>query len=186
MAKFSLQGLKEDNDFLKRIKKAFDSYLKASQQKVEQVTVAKVKRVQGKSVVPVSYLFTGQQTVTLNLSAEGVVVQATLNKEDLALLDDNINPDTDKELLNSSIKEIARAIRTNQKRFEAKLERESQRKNTALQPDTASKTAPQNTAQQLKTNQDLETQLDNEYSQLAQQRDELQSRLDGLNEVGKS
>ena len=90
---FSLAGLKQDNPFIKLIQKTLNSYLKTVNQKVESIDIQKVKRPSGVSVVPVDFVLTGQQTLTLLLRADGDVYRAQINGKDYPFTG-VLNPDS--------------------------------------------------------------------------------------------
>lgn len=171
---FSLAGLKQDNPFIQLIQKTLNSYLKTVKQKVESIDIQKVKRPSGVSVVPVDFVLTGQQTLTLLLRADGDVYRAQINGKDYPFTG-VLDPDSS-DLFGKAIKELARGIIKGQVAYTKKLEKES---SSILQPKiNATRTPPKNVNQQIKANADEELQLDNEIEKLTAERDALKTKLE--------
>jgi hypothetical protein len=152
-----------------------DALAAATGQPVALINVLKAKRPSGVSVRPVEFVLGGSQTVTFLIRQGGDVYRVQINGKDFPLTGDVTlsNEKYQKQSFDLALKQIGDAIRTGQKAFDKKQERQK-----VVIPKDPNKATPKNTTQQLKQAQQLEAELLETIATKTQQRDDLKARVE--------
>ena len=168
----NLGELTADSPYIKKIAKAL---VKAVGQEIPIITPLKVKRVKGVSCKPIDFVFLGGQKLTLFVRSGGDVTGANLNDKKIILAGDFSN-DYDATFENG-VNSVAKAIRSNQKKFENQQEKV---KVTVPPSKKPSSTPTQTPSKQLASLKEQDVKLQQEIDKKQATVTQLQEQLKSL------